>query len=217
MRVRRNEEARIALSKAVRLNPKSASAHNNYGVALSLNGRMEEAIHHFQEAVRILPIFVEAKKNLAKAFVYQKTEKDIQLLKEAIRRNPEQAELYHSLGDLTESRGEMEQAIQWYEKSLSLQSNQVEILKKLSIIKAVRGEYDAAILFQKQLLEVQPENAEACYFIASVYARKNQVQLSIQWLKKAMDNGFHNPELLKTDENLNNIRKTKGFRKLVDR
>ncbi len=217
MKVGRNEEARIALSKAVRLNPESASAHNNYGVALSLNGRVEEAIYHFQEAVRILPIFVEAKRNLAKALVYRKTEKDIQLLKVAIRQNPEQAELYHSLGDLKKSRGEEEEAIQWYEKSLSLQSNQVEILKKLSIIRAVRGEYDAAISFQKQLLGIQPENAEACYFIASVYARKNQAQLSIQWLKKAMDNGFHNPELLKTDENLNNIRKTKGFRKLVDR
>ncbi len=78
IRAGRNEEALVVLSKAIQLNPKSAFAHNNYGVALSLNGKLEEAIRHFQEAIRILPIYVEAKKNLEKAFEYQKTEKGMQ-------------------------------------------------------------------------------------------------------------------------------------------
>ncbi|MBA4369482.1 MAG: hypothetical protein C0403_17790 [Desulfobacterium sp.] len=73
IRAGRNEEAVITLSKAIQLNPKSAFAHNNYGVALSLTGKVKEAIPHFQEAVRILPIYVEAKRNLERAFRYQKT------------------------------------------------------------------------------------------------------------------------------------------------
>jgi tetratricopeptide (TPR) repeat protein len=49
------------------LNPDAAEAHYNLGVALAAKGRTEEAIHHFQEALRLKPYFAEARDNLARA------------------------------------------------------------------------------------------------------------------------------------------------------
>lgn len=215
IRAGKHEEAGLILSRAVRLNPESAVAHNNYGVALSLGGNINEAIHHFEEAIRLLSIFQEAKSNLKKAFEYREMETQILNLKETIRQHPGKVKLYRELGDLMKSKGDLEGAIQWYEEALSIQPDQIEILKTLSLMKAMRGEYDSAISLQKQILEIQPGNAEACYSIASVYARKNQVRLSVQWLERAIHNGFHNPERVKTDPNLQQIQGTVAFKTMM--
>ena len=41
--------------KALKGNPDSAEAHNNFGIALFRLGKLEEAIAQFQEALRIKP------------------------------------------------------------------------------------------------------------------------------------------------------------------
>ncbi|MCP4693173.1 MAG: tetratricopeptide repeat protein, partial [Desulfobacterales bacterium] len=44
--------------------PNYAEAHNNMGGALASRGKLEEAIHHFSEALRIKPDFTDARRNL---------------------------------------------------------------------------------------------------------------------------------------------------------
>jgi Flp pilus assembly protein TadD len=53
--------------EAVRRRPASAEAHNNLGLALAQQGRLEVAARHFREAVRLRPEFRDAQSNLARA------------------------------------------------------------------------------------------------------------------------------------------------------
>jgi tetratricopeptide (TPR) repeat protein len=49
------------------LRPDYAKAHKNWGVALAGQGRLDEAIWHFQQAIRLQPNYAEAQKFLAAA------------------------------------------------------------------------------------------------------------------------------------------------------
>ena len=48
-------------------NPMHAEAHNNLGIILAKQGRLDEAVSQFVEALRIDPDFTKAKRNLQKA------------------------------------------------------------------------------------------------------------------------------------------------------
>ena len=50
-------------------------AHNNLGVALANEGRVDEAIREFSEALRIQPNFADARNNLA-TMLERKKERD---------------------------------------------------------------------------------------------------------------------------------------------
>ncbi len=58
-RVRRRRPANCA--KPIRLKPDYAEAHNNLGIALASQGRLPEAIAHWEEAMRLRPDFADAR------------------------------------------------------------------------------------------------------------------------------------------------------------
>jgi protein O-mannosyl-transferase len=57
-------EALQLLELAITLAPDAPGAHNNYGIALAQAGRLDEAVTHWQEALRVDPGDVNARRNL---------------------------------------------------------------------------------------------------------------------------------------------------------
>ena len=51
----------------LRVTPGSVEAHNNLGIALGSQGKLDEAIEQFQQALRIQPGFADAERNLSTA------------------------------------------------------------------------------------------------------------------------------------------------------
>ena len=72
--------------------------HYNLGVALAKGGRMEAAIGHYQEALRLKPDWAEAYNNLGNA-LYQRgrTAEAIRQFQEALRLKPDYAEARKNL------------------------------------------------------------------------------------------------------------------------
>jgi lipoprotein NlpI len=55
----------------LRLQPDFADAHNGLGGALMAQGKIDEAVAHFESAVRLDPTFTAAEHNLATALAVQ--------------------------------------------------------------------------------------------------------------------------------------------------
>ena len=86
-------------AEALRLNPNLAEAHNNLGVALAKQGKMDQAEAHYAEALRLNPDYAEAHNNLGMALAAQgKMDQAEAQYVEALRLNPDYAEAHNNLG-----------------------------------------------------------------------------------------------------------------------
>ena len=78
------------------------------------------------------------------------------------------------------------------------------------------GKYQEAEAQFKQVIEAHPQGAEAYYSLAGLYGRQNRTELSLEWLKKAVERGFCDWTYLKIDPNFNILRSNPEFYKLIN-
>ena len=110
------EEYKIAtdlISQAVEIDsnqsqPKFAEMYNNLGNALLGQGRLEESIQAYQQAIHIQPKFVEVHNSLGNALREQgRLEESIQACQQAIHIQPDHAEAHKNLGIILLLRGNL--------------------------------------------------------------------------------------------------------------
>ena len=107
--------------RGVRLKPDAARAHNNLGIALSDQGKLDEAIAEYREALRLKPDYAEAHNNLGIALSDQgKLDEAIAEYREAMRLKPDYAEAHNNLGARPEEQGKLDEAIAEYREALRL-------------------------------------------------------------------------------------------------
>ncbi|MCP4345678.1 MAG: tetratricopeptide repeat protein [Desulfobacterales bacterium] len=209
-------EAVVHFKEALKIKP-DAELHNNFGVALYSMGKLDEAIFHFRKALKIKPDYADSQKNIEKVLAKQKEllndvaaeiRKDIEL-------DPTNPVLHYRLGNVYRRMKESDKAEEQYQKALSIQPEFPDALNNLGIMLAAKGKYNKAVSLLKKVVEIQPDNARVFYHIACIYARQNKKAESVDWLEKAVKKGYNNQVLLKNDKNLENIRNTSYYKKLM--
>ena len=204
--------------QALKINPNYGPAHFNMGIALAKTGRLEDAIGHYTEAKRLNPNDTQMQRNLDIVLSLQKQiNSSIKKIKYAIKLNPENPELIHQLGNLLQKKGETDEAIKLYERTLSLNPEFIPALSDLAYIYAGKKDYDRSISFFSQIIKLEPWRYKIYYNIACLYSQKNEIAHSIGWLKKAIDKGYDNWGLIKTDKDLENVRSSVLFTEFINR
>jgi tetratricopeptide (TPR) repeat protein len=210
------EKAFEQLSRAIDINPELAEAHNNLGIILIRRGDVAAAISHFEDALRIDPDFGLARKNLQKALALRGSgDSEWRRLRNEMESRPDDPNLYFQLGNLHLRRGELGQAISAYEKALALQPSFLAAQNNLAMAYAANRMYDRALPAFKKLVDLDPHNSGTYYNIAVLYALQGNVSESVAWLETAIERGYQNWELIKTDPDLDNIRDSAEYRQLV--
>jgi tetratricopeptide (TPR) repeat protein len=100
------EAAIHAYQEALRIWPKSATAHVNLGAALAGQGKFEEAISHYSEALRLKPDYALARINWSKALnnmgvamaQHERMDEAINYFNQALRIDPESVDGHFNLG-----------------------------------------------------------------------------------------------------------------------
>jgi tetratricopeptide (TPR) repeat protein len=203
-------------TEALRINPDNAQTHYRMGAALAEQGELAEAVRYYSEALRIQPEYAEAHNDLGIALAEQgDVGEAVRHYTEALRINPDYIEAYYNLGMALEKTGRIDEAVTQYQKMLKIQPDSLQALNRLGVLYATRKQYDRALSFYKQMGALEPENAATAYNIACMNARLNKVEESLKWLRKAVNSGYNNWELIRTDKDLENIRGTQYYKALI--
>jgi hypothetical protein len=79
------------------------------------------------------------------------------------------------------------------------------------------GDYDAFADELGAVLERRPEHPATLYNLACAEARQRHADKAFEWLGKAIDAGFDAKGMLRTDDDLDNLRSDPRFRDLIRR
>ena len=124
-----------AYQEALRVWPKSATAHVNLGAALAGQGKFEEAISHYAEALRLKPDYALARINWSKAL--------------------------NNKGVALAQQGKMSEAIRHFDQALYIDPDSVDGHFNLGIALAHLNRIDEAAEQFVHVLRLTPESADA--------------------------------------------------------
>jgi tetratricopeptide (TPR) repeat protein len=136
--------------------------HNNLGTALNNQGRTEEAIEHYLQALRIKPDYEKAHNNLGAALANQgRTEEAIEHYLQALRIKPDYVDAHYNLGLALANQGRTEEAIEHYLQALRIKPDYVDAHNNLAIALFRKGNIEGAIVHFRKALRINPDHIHA--------------------------------------------------------
>ncbi len=175
MNQQRNAEARDFFARAVKLTasyPETLpNAWNNLGILSTREGRMDEAIAHFQQALQLSPDSMIALDNLGSAYRQTKRWNDAQKTYEnALRIQPNDPEANYGLGMVYAQNDDATNAEQYLQRALELRPAYPEALNNLGILYLRTERRDQAVANFEEAIRVAPDFDQAYLNLARVYA-----------------------------------------------
>ncbi len=162
-------------------------AHNELGDILMEQGRVEEAIPHFVESLRIKPGFALAQINLGLALMRQgKFDEAARSFGEAVRITPGFAEAHDEWGQALARQGKFDEAIGQYTEAVRLKPDFALAQANLGTALMQQGRFDEAARSLEEALRLKPEFPEAHHRLGNVLARQGRANEAIGQYTEAL-------------------------------
>jgi tetratricopeptide (TPR) repeat protein len=160
---------------------------NNIGAALVQAGRAQEAIGHYERALRIKLQYAEAHYNLGIALVQAgRVREAIEHYEQALRIKPDFAEAHNNLGNALLHLGKLAEEIGQYEQALRIKPDYAEAHYNLGNALLRLGKVSEAIGYYQQALRIKPDFAEAHYNLGIALVQVGRVQEAIEHYEQAL-------------------------------
>jgi tetratricopeptide (TPR) repeat protein len=164
-----------------------ALAHKESGTVLEYNGQTGEAIHQYQEAIRLKPDYDEAHYNLGLAFFRTgQMDEAIRQYQEALRLNPDYAEAHYDLGVALDRKGQIDEAISQYQEALHLNSGLAKAHGALGVALAGKGQMDQATSEYQEALRLSPDLTVIHYDLGIALLNKGQLDEAIRQFQETI-------------------------------
>lgn len=212
------KDAQKHFNTILSLNQSAVEALQYSGVIFLKQNRIDKALASFKKALIYDPTNKKSKQLLRK--IEKKLATSEKKILQELGKKSYNPRLYNQLGKIYQIQNLDEKAIESYKLIIDRHPESIEsiyAIYNLASIYADQGKYQAAIFYMEQALSFQPDNPVHDYNIACMYAKKQMPKESLAWLKKALDKGYKNWNQIQTDNDLELIRNTKGFKRLIRR
>ena len=142
--------------------PNACMAHYDLGVALARSGKVQEAIGHYEEALRLKADYADAHNNLGVAFLQVgRIQEAIEQFQQVLRIQPHAADAYNNLGFALLEAGKPKAAIPQFEQAVRINSDFSGAHYNLGNALLQAGRLPEAIEQYEQVLRIEPDHADA--------------------------------------------------------
>src|SRR6266581_6474892 len=217
------EAANTSSQRALELDPASAEAHTSRGIALTLGGDYGEARREFDIALRLNPMLYEAHYFYARACLTEgKFEEAVSHYRDAWRVRPEDYQAVHLSGAPLATLGRHDEALEAARQALKLADAHLELNPDdarawyLSASALMRlGQHEQAMERARRASAIDPEDPGVLYNVGCVYALAGSAEEALDYLDRAIQNGFGHREWLENDSDWDSLRGEPRFQALL--
>jgi len=188
--VERNRDWRtdIALfESALRVSPNSAKVHNNMGIAMAYQNRLEEALAEHRRALDIFPRYADAHNDLGN--LLRRTGKLDEAIAEyrlALRVSPRFTKPMGNLGAALYEKGMVDTAITVYKKALDINPYLAKERANLGLAYFRKGLLPQALDEYKKALKINPFLVEARANLGLAYFTMGRVEEAVEEYRRAL-------------------------------
>ncbi len=186
---------------ALQKNPKSPSVFNKMGIVDLQTHHLREARKNFERAIKLDNKFADGYNNLAVTYYYNKKYgKAIKLYTKAITLREDAASYFNNLGAAYFAKKDFEKAVLAYAKAVQLDPDVLERTSRTGV---------------SAQLPSPEDRARYDFVIARLYAKQGLTERALQYLRRAMEEGYKDIRLVYKDSDFAELRKDPRFGQLM--
>ncbi len=174
---------------------------NKIGIAYHQMQQLDNARKSYEQAIRVKPDYAEAINNLGTVYYARKSfGRAVRYYKRALKYAPNSASIYSNLGTAYFAQKKYKEAMETYQTALKLDPNVFES----------HGSY--GVLLEERNVE---ERAKFHFHMAKLYAQASRNELALQYLRKALEEGFKDKKKIEEDPDFQAMRDLPEFKELL--
>lgn len=168
------------------MNPNYATAHQRYAIFLATIGKLDEALHEIDKAVKLDPLSLIINSDVA-LIHYFRSEYDqaIEQGKKALELDPNFAVAHFSLALAYEQKGMLDQAIGVLEEGVNLSGDRA-FISSLAHTYALSGRREEALQALEELTNISRTRYAPPYRTAIIYCGLGDYDQAFVWLEKTV-------------------------------
>ncbi|MBN1901524.1 tetratricopeptide repeat protein [Candidatus Sumerlaeota bacterium] len=182
------QNAEILWRDTLKKNPSSWMPHQNLGMILAEQGKLEEAIIHYKTSLDLKPDDPVSHYNMGSVLEeIGEYEKALREYREAIRLKPDFPDAHSNLGADLIILGNFEEARRSLEKALELHPEHFKALDNMGVLLSKQGKIDEAMACYQKAISIEPDYDKAYYNLAVAFIRKNDPAKAAEYYLKAIE------------------------------
>ena len=176
-----------SIQRQLKEDPNNASHYVNLGALLQGQGKFDQAIDYFRQALQVQPDLAAAHTNLGIMLQMQENlEEAIGHFHEAVRIEPDDAKSQANLATALRQRGNVDQAIDHYRLAIRANSNLPDAHYSLAELLRSRNQFEEATEHYREVSQLQPDRAEAHYHLGITLSASRRFSEAIEPFERAI-------------------------------
>jgi Flp pilus assembly protein TadD len=181
--------------------PKDPALRNKIGIAYHQLMQLDLARKYYEQAIKLKPSYSEAVNNLGTVYYATKSyRRAISQYKKAIKLAPDSASIHSNLGTAYFARNQIVLATDQFRIALKLDPDVFEHHSSYGVLLQERNVQD---------------RAKFHYSMAALYAQNGRNDLALQYLRKALEEGYKERKKLPDDPAFATLRELPEFKQLL--